>query len=86
MSTKIYVGGLNYEVSDEDLSKMFSEFGEVESAIVIKDRETSRSKGFGFVEMTQSEDAQKAINDMNGKEIDGRKLTVNQARPREDRR
>lgn len=86
MSTKIYVGGLNYEVTDETLKEMFAAFGDVESAVVINDRDSGKSKGFGFVEMTQSDDAQKAITTLNAKEIDGRKLTVNQARPREDRR
>lgn len=86
MSAKIYVGGLSYDVNDDALNKMFSEFGEVESAIVINDRETNRSKGFGFVEMKQGDDAKNAIAAMNDKEVDGRKLTVNEARPREDRR
>lgn len=81
----IYVGNLAYEVTDEDLNEAFSPFGEVTSARVIRDRFTDRSRGFGFVEMSNDTEAQTAIDDMNGKEIKGRAVTVNQARPREDR-
>ncbi|MDZ7682469.1 MAG: RNA-binding protein [Fodinibius sp.] len=79
----IYVGNLSYKVSDQELQEMFVEFGEVTSAKVIKDRETGRSKGFGFVEMTSDEDAQAAIDELDGAEIDGRTLKVNKARPKE---
>ena len=81
----IYVGNLAYEVTDEDLNETFSPFGEVTSARVIRDRFTDRSRGFGFVEMSNDTEAQTAIDDVNGKEIKGRAVTVNQARPREDR-
>lgn len=81
----IYVGNLAYEVTDEDLNEAFSPFGEVTSARVIRDRFTDRSRGFGFVEMSNDTEAQTAIDDVNGKEIKGRAVTVNQARPREDR-
>ena len=81
----IYVGNLAYEVTDEDLNEAFSPFGEVTSARVIRDRFTERSRGFGFVEMSNDTEAQTAIDDVNGKEIKGRAVTVNQARPREDR-
>ncbi len=81
----IYVGNLAYEVTDEDLSETFSPFGEVTSARVIRDRFTDRSRGFGFVEMSNDTEAQTAIDEVNGKEIKGRAVTVNQARPREDR-
>ena len=84
MSTKIFVGGLSYETTDEQLNELFAAHGAVESAVVIKDRGTGRSKGFGFVEMS-GEDAQRAITALSNKEVDGRKLTVNQARPKEDR-
>jgi len=82
---KLYVGNLSYGTSSEDLQEMFSRFGTVESAKVIEDRDTGRSKGFGFVEMSSDAEAQAAITGMNGKEVDGRTLTVNEARPREDR-
>jgi len=81
----IYVGNLAYEVTDDDLNEAFSPFGEVTSARVIRDRFTDRSRGFGFVEMSNDTEAQTAIDDVNGKEIKGRAVTVNQARPREDR-
>lgn len=86
MSAKIYVGGLNYAVTDDNLKQMFDEFGDVTSTTIIKDRETQRSRGFGFVEFANDDDAKVAIDAMSGKEVDGRKLTVNEARPREDRR
>ena len=85
MAKKLYVGNLSYGTTDSDLRTMFEEFGSVESAQVIMDRETGRSKGFGFVEMGNDQEAQAAINALNGKEVDGRALTVNEARPREDR-
>jgi len=85
MSTNIYVGNLGFDVSGEELEKMFSEFGEVVSANVITDRETGRSRGFGFVEMGDEAAAAKAIEALNGKDMNGRALTVNEARPRQDR-
>ena len=86
VAAKLYVGNLTYEVTDSTLEAMFAPFGTVQSAQVIMDRDTGRSKGFGFVEMGSSQEAQAAIDAMNGKEVDGRKLTVNEARPREERR
>ncbi len=85
MSTKLYVGNLSYSASTEDLNQMFSHYGKVESATIIQDRDTGRSKGFGFVEMGSAQDAQAAIAGLNGHHHDGRALTVNEARPREDR-
>jgi RNA recognition motif-containing protein len=85
MGKKLYIGNLTYEVSDADLDKLCSEFGTVRSAQVIMDRDSGRSKGFGFVEMTNDQEAQAAINGLNGKEVNGRKLTVNEARPKEER-
>jgi RNA recognition motif-containing protein len=85
MAKKIYVGNLAYGVTDGDLLKMFEPHGEVRSAQVIMDRDTGRSKGFGFVEMSNDQEAQAAITALNGKDVDGRALTVNEARPREDR-
>ncbi len=85
MAMKLYVGGLAYAVTDKDLEAMFSEVGKVDSAVVIKDRDSGQSKGFGFVEMSDDAEAQKAIADLNGKEVSGRSLTVNQARPQEPR-
>jgi cold-inducible RNA-binding protein len=85
MGKKLYVGNLTYGVSDSDLEQMFATHGTVQSAQVIMDRETGRSKGFGFVEMGSDQEAQAAIAALNGKEMDGRTLTVNEARPREDR-
>jgi len=86
MGRKLYVGNLGYSVTDTDLSKMFEAHGTVESAQVIMDRDTGRSKGFGFVEMKTDQEAQAAIAALNGKEADGRALTVNEARPREESR
>lgn len=83
---KLYVGGLAYSVNEKELEELFAAFGAVASAAVIKDRDSGQSKGFDFVEMTNDDDAQKAIQEMNGKEVGGRSLTVNQARPQEDRR
>jgi RNA recognition motif-containing protein len=82
MGKKLYVGNLPYSVADSDLQRMFEAHGSVVSAQVIMDRDTGRSKGFGFVEMGSDSEAQAAIADMNGKEIDGRSLTVNEARPK----
>jgi RNA recognition motif-containing protein len=84
MGKKLYVGNLAYAISDSDLQRMFEAYGTVESAQVIMDRDTGRSKGFGFVEMGSDDQAQAAIAAMNGKEFDGRTLTVNEARPKTD--
>jgi RNA recognition motif-containing protein len=86
MSTKIYVGNLPYSVTDSTLESNFAEFGSVSSAKVMIDRETGRSKGFGFVEMALAEAAQAAINGLHGMSVDGRSITVNLARPREEGR
>ena len=85
MATKLYVGNLSYDVDQSDLQSMFTEHGAVISAQVIMDRETHRSKGFGFVEMASEQEAQAAIAALNGKSINGRALTVNEARPQESR-
>ena len=85
MGNKLYVGNLAYSVRDESLQEAFSQFGTVISAKVMMDRETGRSKGFGFVEMSTDEEAQAAINGMNGQALEGRAIVVNVARPREDR-
>ena len=85
MAKKLYVGGLSYDTTDATLKETFSKAGTVESATVIIDRMSGRSKGFGFVEMSSDEEAQKAIEMFNGKEIDGRNVTVNEARPMEPR-
>jgi len=85
MSMKLYVGNLSFQTSSEDLQQLFAQAGTVESASVVEDRETGRSRGFGFVEMSSNEEGQAAISQFNGKEINGRSLTVNEARPREDR-
>jgi RNA recognition motif-containing protein len=82
MGKKLYVGNLGYSVSDNDLSKLFEPHGTVESVQVIIDRDSGRSKGFGFVEMKTEQEAQAAIAAMNGKELGGRALTVNEAKPR----
>ena len=82
MGKKLYVGNLTYEVSDSELSTMFRAHGTVQSAQVIMDRDTGRSKGFGFVEMSADKEAQAAITALNGKEVNGRALTVNEARPK----
>ncbi|OIO21988.1 RNA-binding protein [Candidatus Micrarchaeota archaeon CG1_02_47_40] len=83
MEKKLYIGNLSYNIDDGKLREMFSSFGEITDARVVSDRETGRSRGFGFVTFADAEGADKAIADMNGKEIDGRKLTVNEARPPE---
>jgi len=82
MGKKLYVGNLTYGVTDSTLEQMFTAHGTVESAQVIMDRETGRSKGFGFVEMKSDQEAQAAITGLNGKDVEGRPLTVNEARPR----
>jgi RNA recognition motif-containing protein len=82
---RLYVGNLSYNVSNESLETLFGEFGQVKSAQVVMDRDTGRSKGFGFVEMSENAQAQAAIQGLNLKEVDGRCLTVNEARPREER-
>jgi RNA recognition motif-containing protein len=82
---KLYCGNLSYNTTNSDLEQMFSEFGQVRSAEVIMDRDTGRSKGFGFVEMNNDAEAAAAITGLNMKECDGRSLTVNEARPREER-
>ena len=82
MGKKLYVGNLSYGVTDSDLSTMFSAHGNVQSAQVIMDRDTGRSKGFGFVEMSTDQEAQAAIAGLNGQDSGGRALTVNEARPR----
>jgi len=85
MGKKLYVGNLSYDTMDSTLEQMFAAHGTVQSAQVIMDRDTGRSKGFGFVEMGTDQEAQAAINALNGKEVGGRTLTVNEARPREER-
>jgi RNA recognition motif-containing protein len=85
VAKKLYVGNLSYDTSESDLRKLFEPHGTVESAQIIMDRETGRSKGFAFVEMSSDQEAQAAINALNGRESGGRALTVNEARPREDR-
>ena len=85
MGKKLYCGNLGYNVSSGDLEQLFAEFGSVKSAEVINDRDTGRSKGFGFVEMQSDNEAMAAANALNGKEHDGRTLTVNEAKPREAR-
>ena len=85
MGKKLYVGNLSYSVSSSDLDQLFSQFGTVQSSQVIQDRDTGRSKGFGFVEMDNDAQAQAAIDGLHERELDGRRLTVNEARPREDR-
>lgn len=85
MGNKLYVGNLAYSVRDDSLQQAFAEFGNVTSAKVMMDRETGRSKGFGFVEMGSDAEAQAAINGMNGQPLEGRNIVVNEARPREER-
>lgn len=85
MGRKLYVGNLSYGVTDTQLQEMFSPYGTVQSAQVVMDRDTGRSKGFGFVEMGSDQEAQAAATGMNGQMVDGRSLTVNEARPKEDR-
>jgi RNA recognition motif-containing protein len=85
MGNKLYVGNLSYNIRDEDLQQAFAQYGSVSSAKVMMDRDTGRSKGFGFVEMGSDPEAQAAINGMNGQALDGRAIVVNEARPREER-
>ncbi len=85
MSMKLYVGNLAFQTSSEDLQQLFAQAGTVESASVVEDRETGRSRGFGFVEMSSKEEGEKAIEQFNGKDFGGRNLTVNEAKPRENR-
>jgi RNA recognition motif-containing protein len=85
MATNLFVGSLSWNVTDDQLKDFFSAAGTVVSAKVIVDRESNRSKGFGFVEMSSDEEAKKAVDELNGKELDGRAITVNEARPREER-
>ena len=85
MAMKLYVGNLSFQTSSEDLQQLFAQAGTVESASVVEDRDTGRSRGFGFVEMASKEDGEKAIQQFNGTDLNGRNLTVNEARPREDR-
>jgi cold-inducible RNA-binding protein len=85
MSLKLYVGNLSFDTTSEDLARIFSSSGRVASAVVVTDRSTGDSKGFGFVEMASNRESDIAIRAVNGKEINGRTITVNEARPREDR-
>ena len=85
MAKKLYVGNLTYETTDSDLQNLFGPFGTVQSAQVIMDRDTGRSKGFGFVEMNTGDEAQAAITGLNAHDNNGRRLTVNEAKPREER-
>jgi len=85
MSTKLYVGNLTFQTTSEDLQELFAQAGAVESASVVEDRMTGRSRGFAFVEMSTKEEAASAIDQFNGKEVGGRALKVNEARPRENR-
>lgn len=85
MATKLFVGGLSYNTTDASLEEFFAAIGKVLSAKVIVDRDTNRSKGFGFVEMSSEEEAQAAVAQLNGKELDGRQIAVNEARPQENR-
>ena len=86
MAKKLFVGNLPYTIDDSALRNVFAEIGEVSSASIVTDRDTGRSRGFGFVEMSSDADAQTAIDALNGKDLEGRRLTVNEARPREPRR
>ncbi|MDT5122719.1 MAG: hypothetical protein QOC96_2201 [Acidobacteriota bacterium] len=85
MSMKLYVGNLAFQTSSDDLQQLFAQAGTVESASVVEDRETGRSRGFGFVEMSSKEEGDAAVTQFNGKEVNGRALTVNEAKPRENR-
>jgi RNA recognition motif-containing protein len=85
MATKLFIGSLAWATTDDSLKDFFSQAGTVVSANVIMDRETNRSKGFGFVEMSSDEEAKKAVDELNGKDLDGRPIVVSEARPREDR-
>ncbi len=85
MSMKLYVGNLSFQTSNEELQQLFAQAGTVESASIVEDRDTGRSRGFGFVEMSSKEEGEAAIAQFNGKEVNGRSLTVNEAKPRENR-
>jgi RNA recognition motif-containing protein len=85
MSMKLYVGNISFNTTNQDLNDLFGQIGTVESANIIEDRETGRSRGFGFVEMASREDGEKAIAELNGKEFEGRELKVNEAKPQENR-
>lgn len=85
MSMKLYVGNLAFQTTNEELEELFSQCGTVESASIVEDRDTGRSRGFGFVEMSTNDEGNAAIAEFNGREINGRSLTVNEARPRENR-
>lgn len=85
MAKKLYVGNLSYDTTDSDLQNLFAEYGTVKSVQVIMDRDSGRSKGFAFVEMSSDQEAQAATTGLNGKEVGGRALTINEARPREER-
>jgi RNA recognition motif-containing protein len=85
MANKLFVGSLAFSATDDDLAQFFSQAGTVQSAKVIMDRDTNRSKGFGFVEMSSDDEAQKAIETLNGKDLNGRPVNVSEARPREER-
>ncbi len=85
MTKKLFVGNISWGTTDEQLNELFSQYGEIEEAVIIKDKFSGRSKGFGFVTFVNGEDADKAVEALNGQEIDGRELTVNEAKPREDR-
>lgn len=85
MAKSIYVGNLSFQTVEEGLTELFKPFGEVTAVRIIRDRETNRSRGMGFVDMANDEEAATAIQELNGKELDGRALTVNEARPKEDR-
>lgn len=86
MASKLYVGNLNYQTQEEDLRSLFAQYGDITSINIVMDRDTGRSRGFGFVEFADDEMAKAAENALNGAELDGRNLRVNEARPREDRR
>ena len=85
MSTKLYVGNLSFNTFENDLQDLFATVGPVQEALIMQDRVTMKSRGFGFVTMSENADAQKAISEFNGREMEGRALTVNEARPREER-
>jgi cold-inducible RNA-binding protein len=85
MSMKLFVGNLSFQTSSQQLEELFAQAGTVQSAVLVTDRDTGRSRGFGFVEMSTREEGEAAIRQFNGMEVDGRNLTVNEARPREER-
>ena len=85
MSKKLFVGNVEWGITDEKLKEMFSQFGEVEEAVVMKDRFSGKSRGFAFVTMKNAEDADKAVAELNGQDINGRKIAVNEATPQKDR-